>query len=157
YMVTASNRLMRAKELLAHRLGREPMLEELAAHTKISLEQIQSSLSAVETVSLEDPIGSDDTMTIADLIADETTCSPLEAALDSDLRDEIQELLKILSPRERQIVRTRYEIGSDQDRPGHIPAKPSSVSRARSRQIRTRALRKMRVQSVHLFDATFTG
>ena len=86
HMVTATGRLARARGLLSHRLGREPSLEELAAHAQMSLEQIQKSLNVVETVSLETPIGSDDEMSIADLIADETSSSPLEALMDSDLR-----------------------------------------------------------------------
>ena len=155
HMITANNRLIRARALLAHRLGREPMPEELAASTKMSLEQIQRSLSAVETISLEDPIGPDGNKSIADLIADDATCSPLEAALESDLRDEIRQLLTILSPREQQIIRARFEMGSDSDRAGHPATQPASLSRARVRQVRTRALSKLRVQSVELFDANF--
>ena len=155
HMITANNRLIRARALLAHRLGREPMPAELAASTKMSLEQIQRSLSAVETISLEDPIGPDGNKSIADLIADDATCSPLEAALESDLRDEVRQLLTILSPREQQIIRARFEMGSDPDRAGHPATQPASLSRARVRQVRTRALRKLRVQSVDLFDANF--
>ncbi len=157
HMVTANSRLVRAKGLLSHRLGREPSLEELAAHTQMSLEQIQKSLNVVETISLEAPIGSDDNMSVADLIADESTSSPLEAAMDSDLREAIHNLLNTLSPREQQIVRTRFGMGSDADRPAQTPAKQPGASRGRIRQVRTRALRKLRVQAVHLIDATFNS
>ncbi len=157
HMVTANNRLLRARGLLSHRLGREPSLEELAAYTQLSQEQIQRSLNLVETVSLEAPIGSDDSMSVADFIADEASSSPLDAAMDSDLREEIHRLLNILSPREQQIVRTRFGMGSDADRPTQTPAKQPGASRGRVRQIRTRALRKLRVQAIHLLDATFNS
>jgi RNA polymerase primary sigma factor len=157
HMVTAISRLLRARGLLSHRLGREPSPEELAAHTQMSLEQIQRSLNVVETVSLDAPIGLDDKMSIADLIADETSSSPLEAVMDSDLREEIHKLLSILSPREQQIVRTRFGIGSDADRPAQTPAKQPGASRGRVRQVRTRALQKLRVQAVHLLDARFNS
>lgn len=155
HMVTANNRLQKARGFLSHRLGREPSLEELAAQTQMSLEQIQKSLNIVETVSLEAPIGSDETMSVADLIADQAASLPLDAAIDSDLREEIHKLLNILSPREQQIVRTRFGMGSDADRPAQIPSTQPGASRERVRQVRTRALRKLRVQAVHLFDATF--
>src|SRR5260370_75553 len=88
HIVMQNSRLLRTRALLTQRIGREPTLEELAAHTQLSLERVQKSLSPVDTISLEAPLSSNDDNSIADLLVDEEISSPLDAALDADLRCE---------------------------------------------------------------------
>ena len=98
-------------------------------------------------------MGADDDGCIADRLADHATSSPLDAAVDSDLRDEVHKLLSSLSPREQQILRARFELPSEDRAPqNHSHA---GISRERTRLIRTRALRKLRLQAAHLLDGAF--
>ena len=134
-------------------MGREPSLEELATHVQLSLEQIQNFTGALQTVSLDAPMSADGDSCIADLLADHVTSSPLDAAVDSDLRDEVRKLLRSLSEREQQILRARFGLPSEDRLPqnqGH-----AGISRERTRLLRTRALRKLRLQATHLLDGAF--
>jgi RNA polymerase sigma factor (sigma-70 family) len=154
HIVMQNSRLLRTRALLTQRIGREPTLEELAAHTQLSLERVQKSLAAVDTISLEAPLSSNDDNSIADLLVDEGISSPLDAAIDADLRGEVRKLFNSLSPRERQILGTRYGMESDAELPAQRPGK-QPIGHERMRQIRIRALRKLRVQAVELLENAF--
>ncbi len=155
HVAIASNRLVRSKRQLSHRIGHEPSLEELAAHTQLSLERIQNCPGAVETVSLDAPMAANDGSSIADLLADHVTSSPLDAAIDADLRDEVRNLLSSLSGREQQILRVSFGMVSEAERLSQNSGRNQAISRERARQLRTRALRKLRLRAVHLLDVAF--
>ena len=155
HIVMENSRLLRTRALLTQRIGREPTFEELAAHAWPSLEQVRKSLTAVDTISLEAPLSSNDDNSIADLLVDEGMSSPIDAAIDADLRGEVRKLFSSLSPRERQILGTRYGMESDAEPPAHRPGKQPSMGHERIRQIRTRALRKLRVQAAELLENAF--
>jgi RNA polymerase primary sigma factor len=138
HVAIASNRLVRSKGQLSHRIGHEPSLEELAAHTQLSLERIQNCTGAVEMVSLDAPAVSNDDRSIADLLPDHVTSSPLDAAIDADLRDEVRNLLSILSGREQQILRVCFGMVSEAERRlSQNPGRNHEISRERARQLRT--------------------
>jgi RNA polymerase primary sigma factor len=151
HVAMVSNRMVRSKRQLTHRIGREPSMEEFAAHAQLSIEQIRDFVGAVETVSLDAPMGADDDSCIADLLADHATSSPLDTAIDSDLRDEVHKLLRSLSPCEQHILRAGFGLPSETDRLSQDEY--LGISRERTRLLRTRALRKLRFQAAHLLDA----
>lgn len=155
HILMENNRLVRTRALLTQRIGREATPEELAAHTGLSLEQIRKSLTAVHTVSLDAPLSSNEDASIADLVVDHEMPSPLDAAIDADLRGEVRNLFNGLSQRERQILGARYGIVSDADPLAQRLGKQPSIGHERIRQIRTRALRKLRVQAVELLESAF--
>ena len=155
HVVMENSRLLRTRALLTQRIGREPTLEELAAHSELSLERVGKVFTAVDTVSLEAPLSQNDDISIADLVVDEEMSSPLDAAIDADLRGEVRKLFAGLSPRERQILGKRYGMESDAESSAQRPSKQTSMGHERIRQIRTRALRKLRVQAVEVLHITF--
>jgi RNA polymerase sigma factor (sigma-70 family) len=159
HIVMENFRLLRTRALLTQRIGREPTLEELAAHSELSLERVGKVFAAVDTVSLEAPLSPNDDLSIGDLVVDEEMSSPLDAAIDADLHGEVRKLFSSLSPRERQILGKRYgmeSLESDADLPAQRPGQQPSIGHERIRQIRTRALRKLRVQAVELLEIRFT-
>jgi RNA polymerase primary sigma factor len=156
HIVMENSRLLRTRALLTQRIGREPTREELAAHSELSLERVGKVFTTVDTVSLEAPLSPNDGLSIGDLIVDEEMSSPLDAAIDADLRGEVRKLFSSLSPRERQVLGKRYGMESDADLPAQRPGQQPSIGHERIRQIRTRALRKLRVQAVELLEIRFT-
>ena len=148
HMAATVARLKRISWLLRRELGRGPSAEELAERTGMPIEGVRKGLEAMaaaaEPVSLEAPPGGDDDdRRLADLIEDEDAVQPLDAAIGSDLRQTMSQVLGSLTPREERVLRMRYGIGTRTDHTLEEIGRQFSVSRERVRQIEAKALKKL--------------
>ena len=148
HMVETVARVKRASWLLGREFGRAPVPEEVAERTGMPLDRVQRALAAAaagEPVSLETPLGGDEgELRLGDLIEDEDAVQPLDAAIESDLRDTVSRLLGTLTPREERVLRMRFGIGTKSDHTLGEVGDQFSVTRERIRQIEARALRKLK-------------
>jgi RNA polymerase primary sigma factor len=148
HMVETVKRVKRVSWLIGRELGRAPAPEEIAERMRMPLERVRKALAAAaaaEPLSLETPLGGDDgDLRLGDLIEDEDAVHPLDAAIDSDLRDTVSRLLGTLKPREERVLRMRFGIGTKSDHTLGEIGQQFSVTRERIRQIETGALRKMK-------------
>jgi RNA polymerase primary sigma factor len=125
--------------------GEEPPLEEIADRLKIPVEKVREVLQiARDTVSLETPIGDEDSSFLKDFIEDKEVLSPLDVAMESDMKKQIDKILGSLTPKEEQIIRRRFGIGEDEPRTLEEVGLEFDVTRERIRQIEAKAIRKLR-------------
>jgi RNA polymerase primary sigma factor len=125
--------------------GEEPTLEETADHLKIPVERVKEVLQmARDTISLETPIGDEDSSFLKDFIEDKEVLSPLDVAMESDMKKQIDRILSSLTPKEEQIIRKRFGIGEDEPRTLEEVGLEFDVTRERIRQIEAKAIRKLR-------------
>jgi len=146
HMVEAINRITKTTRELVQELGREPVTEEIAYKVELPVEKVRSMLKAArEPVSLETPIGDDEDSYLSDFIEDKTALSPLDAAIQNDLKAQIDKTLCTLNEREQKILRKRFGIGDD-TAPQTLEevGKEFEVTRERIRQIEIGAIRKLR-------------
>jgi RNA polymerase primary sigma factor len=145
HMAETVNKLLRVTRLLVQRLGREPSPEEMAEQMEMALDKVQKALKLVkEPISLETPLGDDEQDTLGDLVEDELTSSPVEAAMRGNLGELTRKVLATLAPREEQILRMRFGIGKKADCTLEEVGKLFAVTRERIRQIEAKALQKLR-------------
>jgi RNA polymerase primary sigma factor len=145
HMFEAVNKLVRTTRLLLQRLGREPSPEEIAEHMEMPLNKVQSALKIVkEPISLETPIGDEEASSLGDFVEDELALSPLEMAVQNNLREQTRKVLATLTPREEQILLMRFGIGQKTEYTLEEVGKQFAVTRERIRQIEAKALRKLR-------------
>ena len=145
HMTESINKVARASRRLLGELGREPTPEELAEKLHMPLEKVRKTLKiAKEPVSLETPIGEEGDAQLGDLIEDSNAILPIDAAIQSDLRDTTTRLLALLTPREERIVRMRFGLGINSDHTLEEVGQQFSVTRERIRQIEAKALRKLK-------------
>ncbi|MBA3071529.1 MAG: RNA polymerase sigma factor RpoD [Nitrospirae bacterium] len=146
HMVETINRITKATRELVQELGREPVTEEIAYKVELPVEKVRSMLKAArEPVSLETPIGDDEDSYLSDFIEDKTALSPLDAAIQNDLKAQIDKTLCTLNEKEQKILRKRFGIGDD-TAPQTLEevGKEFEVTRERIRQIEVGAIRKLR-------------
>jgi RNA polymerase primary sigma factor len=125
--------------------GEEPTVEEVADLLKIPVERVKEVLQvARDTISLETPIGDEDSSFLKDFIEDKEVLSPLDVAMESDLKKQIDKILSSLTPKEEQIIRKRFGIGEDEPRTLEEVGLEFAVTRERIRQIEAKAIRKLR-------------
>src|SRR5580704_6833740 len=125
-------------------LGRDPTPEELAAKLHMPLEKVRKTLKiAKEPLSLETPIGEEGDAQLGDLIEDKNVILPIDAAIQSNLRDAMTRMLAALTPREERSVRMRFGLGMNSDHTLEQVGDQFSVTRERIRQIEAKALRKL--------------
>jgi len=125
--------------------GEEPTPDEVADRLKIPIEKIKEVLQiARDTISLETPVGDEDSGYLKDFIEDKAVLSPLDVALEVDLKEQIDRILKSLTPKEEQIIRKRFGIGEDEPRTLEEVGLEFEVTRERIRQIEAKAIRKLR-------------
>jgi RNA polymerase primary sigma factor len=130
---------------LVQELGYEPLPEDIAARLNMPLVKVKTILKiSKEPVSLETPIGEEEDSHLGDLIEDKSTPSPLERAVNADLKKQIEEVLRTLNPKEAKIVRRRFGIGEDQTRTLEELGQEFDVTRERIRQIEVKAIRKLK-------------
>jgi RNA polymerase primary sigma factor len=130
---------------MLNEIGREPTPEELAEKLGMPLEKVRKTLKiAREPLSLETPIGDEGDSNLGDLIEDKNAIPPIDAAIQSNLRETTTRLLASLTPREERIVRMRFGLGMNSDHTLEQVGKQFSVTRERIRQIEAKALRKLR-------------
>ena len=137
-------------------IGREPTPEELAQKLGMPLEKVRKTLKiAKEPLSLEAPIGDDGDSNLGDLIEDKNTVLPIDAMIQSNLRETTTRLLASLTPREERIVRMRFGLGMNSDHTLEEVGLQFSVTRERIRQIEAKVLRKLKHPSRSRILRTF--
>jgi RNA polymerase primary sigma factor len=130
---------------MLNEIGREPTPEELAEKLHMPLEKVRKTLKiAKEPLSLETPIGEEGDSHLGDLIEDKDAVLPIDAAIQSDLRETTTLVLASLTAREERIVRMRFGIGMNTDHTLEEVGQQFSVTRERIRQIEAKALRKLK-------------
>ena len=144
HMVETLHKVARSQRQLMQELGRDPSVEELAAHVEMSPSRVRELLRiGQDTVSLEQPMGDDD-FSLGDLIEDESAVVPAAAAARTLLHDALKLALAGLSERERQVVRMRFGLDDGQARTLEEVGKEFGVTRERIRQIEGKVLAKLR-------------
>ncbi|CAH58052.1 RNA polymerase sigma factor rpoD [Ehrlichia ruminantium] len=146
HMIETVNKINRTLRQMLHEIGREPTLEELSARLNINVDKIRKVMKIVkDPVSLESPIGDDDSSTFGDCIEDKRAVRPEDAAVLADLREITTKVLSTLTPKEERILRMRFGIGKGgKDHTLEEVGKLFNVTRERIRQIEAKALRKLR-------------
>ena len=145
HMIEATNKVVRASRRILHEIGREPTPEELAEKLGMPLETVRKVLKvAKEPLSLETPIGDEEDSQLGDLIEDKNAILPIDAAIQSNLRETTTRVLAFLSPREERVLRMRFGIGMNSDHTLEEVGQQFSLTRERIRQIEARALRKLK-------------
>jgi RNA polymerase primary sigma factor len=145
HMIEVINKIVRARRQMINELGREPTPEELAAKLHMPLEKVRRTLKiAKEPLSLETPFGEEEESRLGDFIEDQNTIPPIDAAIQSNLRDITSRALASLTPREERIIRMRFGIGIASDHTLEQVGQQFSVTRERIRQIEAKALRKLK-------------
>jgi RNA polymerase primary sigma factor len=145
HMVEVISKIARARRLIFNEIGREPTPEELAKKLGLPLEKVRKTLTITkEPLSLETPIGEDGDANLGDLIEDQNTSLPIDATIQSNLRETTTRVLASLTPREERIVRMRFGLGMNSDHTLEEVGQQFSVTRERIRQIEAKALRKLK-------------
>jgi RNA polymerase primary sigma factor len=145
HMIETINKLVRTSRQMLHEFGREPTPEELAERLGMPLEKVRKVLKiAKEPISLETPIGDEEDSHLGDFIEDKNAVLPVEAAIQSNLRETTTRVLASLTPREERVLRMRFGIGMNTDHTLEEVGQQFSVTRERIRQIEAKALRKLK-------------
>ena len=145
HMVETINRLIRTSRHLLQQLGREPTPEEIAQEMDISVEKVMEIQKiAQDPVSLETPIGEEDDSHLGDFIQDEDSPAPHDAASYTLLREQLEEVMNTLTPREAKVLKLRFGLEDGKARTLEEVGKEFDVTRERIRQIEAKALRKLR-------------
>ena len=145
HMVETINRLIRTSRQLLQQNGREPTPEEIAKEMDVSVERVlEIQKIAQDPVSLETPIGEEDDSHLGDFIQDEDSPSPQEAASYTMLREQLDEVMSTLTPREAKVLRLRFGLDDGKARTLEEVGREFQVTRERIRQIEAKALRKLR-------------
>jgi RNA polymerase primary sigma factor len=145
HMVETINKLIRVSRQLVQELGREPMPEEIAREMNVSEERVREILKiAQEPVSLETPIGEEDDSHLGDFIEDQEAQAPAEAAAFELLKEQLEDVLDTLTPREEKVLRLRFGLDDGRSRTLEEVGQYFGVTRERIRQIEAKALRKLR-------------
>jgi RNA polymerase primary sigma factor len=147
HMVETGNKLSRARREIEQGTGREPTDEELAAVTGIAVEKVQLAMrTRHEPVSLDAPVGGENTAQVIDFIEDTRVLGAEETYFEKCGREETRELLRLLSPREQEIIRMRFGFDNGEERTLAEIGESFSLTRERIRQIESEALVKLRHQ-----------
>jgi len=145
HMVEAVNKIVRTKRQIFNEIGREPTPEELAKKIGMPLEKVRKVLQIVkEPLSLETPIGDEEDSHLGDLIEDVHAVQPVDAMIQSNLRETTTRVLASLTAREERIIRMRFGLGMNSDHTLEEVGRQFSVTRERIRQIEAKALRKLK-------------
>jgi RNA polymerase primary sigma factor len=145
HMLEAVNKIVRTSRQIRNEIGREPTPEELAEKTGMPLQKVRNVLKiAKEPLSLETPIGDEEDSHLGDLIEDKNAILPIDAAIQSNLRETTTRVLASLTPREERVLRMRFGIGTNTDNTLEEVGQQFSVTRERIRQIEAKALRKLK-------------
>ncbi|NOG68894.1 RNA polymerase sigma factor RpoD [Roseicella sp. DB1501] len=145
HMIETINKLVRTSRQMLHEIGREPTPEELAEKLGMPLEKVRKVLKiAKEPISLETPIGDEEDSHLGDFIEDKAAIIPLDAAIQSNLREATTRVLSSLTPREERVLRMRFGIGMNTDHTLEEVGQQFNVTRERIRQIEAKALRKLK-------------
>ena len=145
HMIETINKLVRSSRQMLHEIGREPTPEELAERLGMPLDKVRKVMKiAKEPISLETPIGDEEDSHLGDFIEDKNAVLPVEAAIQSNLREATTRVLASLTAREERVLRMRFGIGMNTDHTLEEVGQQFSVTRERIRQIEAKALRKLK-------------
>src|SRR5437763_11832097 len=145
HMIETINKIVRTSRQMLNEIGREPTPEELAEKLGMPLEKVRKVLKiAKEPISLETPIGDEEDSHLGDFIEDKNAILPIDAAIQSNLRETTTRVLASLTPREERVLRMRFGIGMNTDHTLEEVGQQFSVTRERIRQIEAKALRKLK-------------
>ncbi len=145
HMVETINKLVRTQRKLTQDLHREPTPEELADALHMSVEKVQQIQKiAQEPVSLETPVGEEDDSTLGDFVHDVELPNPLEFTINEKYKEEIDTVLKTLTPREEKVLRLRFGLDDGKSHTLEEVGKEFNVTRERIRQIESKAIRRLR-------------
>ena len=145
HMVETINKLIRVSRQLLQQLGREPIPEEIAKEMDITVERVREIMKiAQEPVSLETPIGEEEDSHLGDFIEDQDAPAPADAASFMLLKEQLEEVLDTLTPREEKVLRLRFGLDDGRARTLEEVGQSFGVTRERIRQIEAKALRKLR-------------
>ncbi|MGJ8563181.1 MAG: RNA polymerase sigma factor RpoD [Alphaproteobacteria bacterium] len=145
HMIETINKIVRTSRQILHEIGREPTPEELSAKLNMPLEKVRKVMKiAKEPISLETPIGDEEDSQLGDFIEDNNAILPIDAAIQSNLRETTTRVLASLTPREERVLRMRFGIGMNTDHTLEEVGQQFSVTRERIRQIEAKALRKLK-------------
>ena len=145
HMIETINKLVRSSRQMLHEIGREPTPEELAERLGMPLDKVRKVMKiAKEPISLETPIGDEEDSHLGDFIEDKNAVLPVDAAIQSNLREATTRVLASLTAREERVLRMRFGIGMNTDHTLEEVGQQFSVTRERIRQIEAKALRKLK-------------
>ena len=145
HMMDAISQVVRASRQLLSEIGRKPTPEELAEKLGMPLEKVRKVLKiAKEPLSLETPIGDEEDSHLGDFIEDKNAILPIDAAIQSNLRETTTRVLASLTPREERVLRMRFGIGMNTENTLAVVGQQFSLTRERIRQIEAKALRKLK-------------
>jgi RNA polymerase primary sigma factor len=150
HMVETHNKMAKTLRDMVQEGGTEPTPEQIAERMQVPVEKIRMLLEATrDPISLDSPVGDDGGATVGDFVEDASFPAPDETVGDRELSHETRELLKLLTPREEQVLRMRFGIDAQGDLTLEDVGKSFELTRERIRQIETKALRKLRLPSLH--------
>jgi RNA polymerase primary sigma factor len=146
YVNTALNRVRRERQRLVQEMGRDPTEQELADALGMDVDRLHELEAAPGTpISLELPVGEDEEQELGDVLSDETSVSPEEAATTRTMKQEVQDVLEdVLTPRERLVLQLRFGLGNGHTFPLEQVGRQLGITRERVRQIEAGALAKLR-------------
>jgi RNA polymerase primary sigma factor len=145
HMIETISKIVRTSRQILSEIGREPTPEELAEKLRWPIEKVRKTLKiAKEPLSLETPVGDEADSHLGDFIEDTNTILPIDAAIQSNLRETTTLMLAFLTPREERVIRMRFGIGMNTDHTLEEVGLQFSVTRERIRQIEAKALRKLK-------------
>jgi RNA polymerase primary sigma factor len=145
HMIEVVNKIIRTSRKMLNEIGREPTPEELAEKLGMPLEKVRKVLKiAKEPLSLETPVGDEEDSHLGDFIEDKNAILPIDAVIQSNLRETTTRVLASVTPREERVLRMRFGIGMNTDHTLEEVGQRFSVTRERIRQIEAKALRKLK-------------
>ena len=145
HMIEMINKVIRTSRALVQELGREPTSEEISTRMDIPLAKVQSVRKvAQQPISLETPIGEEEDSHLGDFIEDQKEVSPADAVLNLNLKEQTENVLRSLSPREEKVIKMRFGVGDGSEHTLEEVGQSFAVTRERIRQIEVKALRKLR-------------
>ena len=145
HMVETINKLIRTSRHLLQQMGREPTPEEIAKEMEIPVEKVvEIQKIAQDPVSLETPIGEEDDSHLGDFIQDDDSPAPQDSAAYTMLREQLEEVMNTLTPREAKVLKLRFGLEDGKSRTLEEVGREFQVTRERIRQIEAKALRKLR-------------
>jgi RNA polymerase primary sigma factor len=148
HMIECINKQMRTSRQLVQELGREPTMEEIAKRMDVPVDQVRKAKKVAQLpVSFETPVGDDEEARLADFIEDKGVVSPSDAAILMNMKEQLDNALKTLTPREEKIIRMRFGMEDGSEHTLEEVGQTFSVTRERIRQIEAKALRKLRHSS----------
>ena len=145
HMIEMINKVVRTGRALVQELGREPTSAEIAKRMDIPVAKVQSVRKvAQQPISLETPIGEEEDSHLGDFIEDRQEISPAEAVINLNLKEQTENVLRTLTPREEKVIKMRFGVGDGSEHTLEEVGQNFAVTRERIRQIEVKALRKLR-------------